>query len=113
MKTEKCISSKNIASCRVSETNFVHLDSQNLNYITKMSLTNNLCCPFFGHNITRVKDNTSFKLECKCCESNIESSLNSNLEFLTDVQLEIKKTIRELFLLNHRRRRRNRALMLQ
>ena len=51
------------------------------------------------------KQSKSIVIECNCCTPDLESTLNASLDSLSDVQLEIKKTLRELFLLNHRRNR--------
>lgn len=70
-----------------------------------MSLTYDLWCPTLGHNFTRQKKISTQQIACKICDSKIEDTLTANIETLSDVQLEVKKTIRELFLLNHRRNR--------
>lgn len=77
-----------------------------------MSLTHDLWCPNLGHNLARKENTSAQEITCKICDLKINDALTANLETLSDVQLEVKKTIRELFLLNHRRNR-QRALSRQ
>lgn len=93
---------------------FTKIESPNKILKSTVSLTKNILCSISDHNLIRKKKIRSKlqEVECKCCDSKLEDSLNANLDTLTDVQLEVKKTIRELFLLHHRRNR-QRALARQ
>lgn len=70
-----------------------------------MKLAQNLCCTIFGHNLTMVKNAENKTLKCSSCNAKFNSNLFEDTNLLNDVQIEMKQAIRELFIINHRRRR--------
>jgi hypothetical protein len=79
---------------------------QNPEINLRMSLAQNLCCTIFGHNLTITKSKGESKItHCSSCDLDFKSNLFEDINLLNDVQLEMKQTIRELFIITHRRRR--------
>lgn len=77
-----------------------------------MSLTYNVKCLLFEHNLFLPLENMkeTTKARCKNCKGEVDLLANTETDNLTETRIEMKRALRELFLLNHRRNLKRKAL---